>query len=236
MEVADKLSIEIRSQLRGIANLGEGDGGDALDTKPGAQGLLDARDLSDTLPCSNVDRTIWLLPESCFDAGIVDAESHSVRRSASNLEVVLDRVVGDFDLERLHGAQSSLQGQVTALDAIDDLVLGSLHVEEGLQASTIEDHVVDVELHIDGFLSDELVQPSSVDCVFLELLGLCQLHQVLGRISDLAHDEDVLESQLQSLTGMLTGGSSCEKMTELRVGKLVDGARVTDGKVAPAIG
>mmetsp|Transcript_95186 Transcript_95186/g.199058 ORF Transcript_95186/g.199058 Transcript_95186/m.199058 type:complete len:270 (+) Transcript_95186:1481-2290(+) len=236
MQVTNQLAVEIRTQLGRIPDLGEGECATALDTEAHGHGFLDTRDLSDPVACSHVEGAIWLPAEACLDVAVVDGEAEGVRPSAKDLEVVLHRVVGDFDLERLKQVQGALEREMAALHPIDDFFFLGLHVQEGLQASSVKHHIVDIELDVDCFLCDEFVEPSSVDGVIFELLSFGKLDQVLSGIANFTHDENVLECQLQCLSGMLSGRSRSKQVTELGVCKLVDGARVTDGKVAPAIG
>merc|ERR1719346_217857 len=85
-------------------------------------------------------------------------------------------------------------------------------------------------------LQDELVQPSSIDCVFLELICFCKFHQILRWIADVTHYLNTLQCKLQRLPGMLTCRAAGKDVAELRVCKFMDATVCTNGEVRPCRG
>mmetsp|Transcript_14219 Transcript_14219/g.26667 ORF Transcript_14219/g.26667 Transcript_14219/m.26667 type:complete len:294 (-) Transcript_14219:484-1365(-) len=83
--------------------------------------------------------------------------------------------------------------------------------------------------------TDDSVEPTSINSVFLELFGLQKLHEIFNSGTDLPANFNLLQCQNKSLTGLLTCSSLGKKMTKLRICKFVDSTIRSNTEVAPAV-
>mmetsp|Transcript_13887 Transcript_13887/g.33108 ORF Transcript_13887/g.33108 Transcript_13887/m.33108 type:complete len:869 (-) Transcript_13887:356-2962(-) len=233
LEVADDLTSDVGTELRRIKD-GRHEDGDAIERKAKAKRLvltIDAVGLSSEhgnkfTVGGNSDRNV--------NGAAVDGEAVDIGGGKLNLEEVLGVLVGNLQVEGDDAGDTS-GGNLALLEGLDDG--GSLghDVLTGLEDCGAEDDVVGRLLHVDALLLDQTVQPGGIDGVILEVRGLQKLDEVLDGRADLAADLDLLQGQDEGLAGRLTGRALGEKVTELRIGKLVDAAIGADAEVAPNV-
>mmetsp|Transcript_32810 Transcript_32810/g.79009 ORF Transcript_32810/g.79009 Transcript_32810/m.79009 type:complete len:246 (-) Transcript_32810:453-1190(-) len=121
------------------------------------------------------------------------------------------------------------------LDAVQHSRCPLLHLSEGTEASCVENRVQRIVPGAHRLVRDQTIQPRSVNCVFLKLRSLGQLHQVLHRSTNITIDNQILQSQLQILPSLLSSLAFREEVSKLGVGELMNLPISPDRKVTPAI-
>mmetsp|Transcript_5065 Transcript_5065/g.11191 ORF Transcript_5065/g.11191 Transcript_5065/m.11191 type:complete len:254 (-) Transcript_5065:338-1099(-) len=219
LQVPNKLAVEVRAELGGVAHMWECNGGAALDAQTQAKRLLEAGHLHTALIQDDVEGAIRLLANLHLKdvlAGAANAESIAVGAEAADLPDVLDLLMCNLHDEVLHQRQVILQGRMAAADALQDLLLLGLNVAVRAEASGEEDRILLVELGADhSLVGNQLVQPSRVNGVLPELGSLGELNQVLHGVPNLARNEEILQGNLQSLPGFLTVRTLGEDVAKL---------------------
>mmetsp|Transcript_14161 Transcript_14161/g.25956 ORF Transcript_14161/g.25956 Transcript_14161/m.25956 type:complete len:227 (-) Transcript_14161:900-1580(-) len=198
------------------------------------------RDLSiPTMRCGSPPKLTKRLPSGVLadlhlDVLPIDSEVHDVGGEAGDVKVVLGVEVRDLHGEGVH---------------VVDVAEGGLALGEGLLdvggdfVDVLEDPVDrrgrDNEVRglgdTDALLLENSVKPRRVDGVLLELVRLEELNKVLDGGTDLSPDFDLLEGEDETLPSVLTGGTLGEKVSELRVRKLVNSSVGSDGEITPNI-
>mmetsp|Transcript_14116 Transcript_14116/g.35628 ORF Transcript_14116/g.35628 Transcript_14116/m.35628 type:complete len:246 (-) Transcript_14116:988-1725(-) len=124
---------------------------------------------------------------------------------------------------------------MSTLDSVKDHRSAVFDHAERAEACSVEHRIQSVKLGLHGLVSNQTIQPRSVNCVFLKLRSLGQLHQVLHRSTNITIDNQILQSQLQILPSLLSSLAFREEVSKLGVGELMNLPISPDRKVTPAI-